>query len=51
MILNANLIAQHVIQNKNGTIKQGIVNVDVIISAKKVLVRILADVFVRIVSI
>ena len=52
MIVNANSIAQHVIQNKNGIIiKHDIVNLKVIISAKKIIVGILADVFLRIVSI
>ena len=51
MIVNANLIARHVIQNKNGIIKHDIVNLKVIISAKKIIAGILADVFLRIVII
>ena len=39
------------ILNKNGTIKHVNVNTKIIVSAKKVIVRILAHVFVRIVSI
>ena len=51
MTVNANSIVQQVIQIKNGIIKHVSVNVKIIISEKKVLVGILAHVFVRIVSI
>ena len=51
MIVNANSIVQHVIQIKNGIIKHLNVNVKIIMSAKKIIVGILANVFVRIVSI
>ena len=43
--VNANLIVQHVIQIKNGIIKHVNVNVKIIISAKKIIVGILAHVF------
>ena len=49
MILKASSIVQHVIQNKNGTIKHVNVNVKVIVSAKKIIAEILAHVFVKIV--
>ena len=49
--VNANSIVQHVIQNKNGIIKRVIVNLKNKISAKKIIVGVLAHVFVRIVSI
>ena len=49
VIVHANSIIQHVIQNKTGRIKY--LNVKIIISMKKVIVGILAHVFVRIVSI
>ena len=51
MTVNANSIVQHVIQNKNGIIKRVIVNLKNKISAKKIIVGVLAHVFVRIVSI
>ena len=47
MILNANSVVQHVIQIKNGIIKHVNVNVRIIISAEKVIVGILAQVFVK----
>ena len=47
--VTANSIVQHVIRIKNGIIKH--VNVNVKIGAKKIIVGILAHVFVRIVSI
>ena len=50
MIANANSIVQHVIQKKNGIIKHVNVNVKVIKSVKKILLGILAHVFVRIVN-
>ena len=48
---NANSIVQHVIQIKNGIIKHVNVNVKIIVRAKKIIVGILAHVFVRIASI
>ena len=51
MIVNANSIVQHVIQIKNGIIKHVNVNVKIIVHAKKIIVGILAHVFVRIASI
>ena len=51
MIVNANSIAQHVIQIKNEIIKHANVNVKIIISVKKIIVGVLVHVFVRIVSI
>ena len=47
MIINKNSIVQNLIQNKNGTIKHVNVNVTFMVSAKKIIVRILAQVFVR----
>ena len=47
MILNANSILQHVIQTKNGIMKHSNVRVTIIVSAKKIIVEILAHVFVR----
>ena len=44
VIVNANSIVQHVFQIKNKTN----VNVDIIVSAKKNIVEILTDVFVKI---
>ena len=49
--MNADSEVQHVIQIKNGIIKHVDMNVKIIISAKKIIDRILAHVFVRIVSI
>ena len=51
MIVNANSIVAHVIQTKNGIIKHVNVNVKIIISVKKIIVGILAHVFVKIVRI
>ena len=51
VILNADSIVQHVIQNKNGIIKHVNMNAKILISVKKIIVGILAYVFVRIVSI
>ena len=52
VIVNANsIVQQHAIQNKNGIIKHINVNVKLIAKAKKVIVVILAHVFVRIISI
>ena len=48
VIVNANSIAHHVIQIKNGIIKHVIVNVKIIMNVKKITVRILAHLFVRI---
>ena len=46
-IVNANSIVQHVIQIKSGITKHVNVNVKIIIRAQKVIVEILADVFVK----
>ena len=51
MILNATSIVQYIIQIKNEIIKHINVNVKIIVRAKKIIVGILAHVFVRIVSI
>ena len=51
MIVNANSVKKQVIQIKNGIIKLFNVNLKIIISTKKVIVGILAQVFVRTVSI
>ena len=52
MILNANSIVQHVIQNKSGIIIKHVnVNVKIIVSAKNIKVGILAHAFVTIASI
>ena len=51
MIENANSIVQYVIQIKNEIRKFFNINVKVIVSAKEIIVGILANVFVRIVSI
>ena len=51
VIVNANSIVQNVIQIKNGIKKHGNKNVKIIISAKKVIVGLLAHVFVRIANI
>ena len=45
--VNANSIVQHVIQIKSGITKHVNVNVKIIIRAQKVIVEILADVFVK----
>ena len=49
MIVNANSIVQYVIKIKNGIINH--VNVKIIVRAKKIIVGILAHVFVRVLSI
>ena len=51
MILNANAIVQHVIKIKNGITKHVNVSVKIIIHAKKIIVGILAHVFMRMISI
>ena len=51
VIVNANLIVQCAMQIKNGIIKHVNVNVKIIVSAKKIIVGILAHLFVRIASI
>ena len=51
VILYANLIVQNIIKSKNGIIKHVNVSVKVIVHAKKIIVRILADVFVKIIRI
>ena len=50
-MLNTKSIAQHVSRIKNGIIKYVNVNAKIIKSAKNIIVRILAHVFVRIVKI
>ena len=50
-IVNANSIVQHAIENKDGIRKHVDMNVKIIINVKKILVGILAHVFVRIISI
>ena len=50
MIPNANSIVQHEVQIKNGIIKNVNANVKILVSAKKIIVGILANVFVRIES-
>ena len=50
MIINANTIVQHVIQVKNGITKHVNVNLKINVTAKKIMVGILAHLFVRIVS-
>ena len=47
MILNANSIVQHIIQNKNGIIKHFNVNNKSIISVEKIIVGAIAHVFVK----
>ena len=51
VIVNAMSIVQHVIQIKNRIMKHVNVNVKIIINTKKIIVGILAHVFVRIESI
>ena len=51
VVLNANSIVQHVTQIKNGIIEHVNVNVNVIVSAKKIIVGILAHELLRIASI
>ena len=51
MIVNVNSIVQYVIQIKSKIIKHVNVNVKIIVHAKKIIVGILAHVFVRIASI
>ena len=50
-MVNANSIVQHVIQINNGIIKHFNMNVKIIVSAKMIIVGILANAFVRIVSV
>ena len=47
LIPNANSIVQHEVQIKNGIIKNVNANVKILVSAKKIIVGILANVFVR----
>ena len=49
--VNENSIVQHAIQIKNGIMKHVNVNVKIIVSAKKIIVGILAHAFVRTASI
>ena len=51
MIVNENLIEQHVIQKKNGITKHVNGNLKIIIIVKKMISGTLAHVFLRIVSI
>ena len=51
VIVNAKLIVQHVIQIKNGIMKHINESVKIIVNVKKIIVGILADVFVAMVSI
>ena len=51
VVVNASSVVQHVIQIKNGIIKQVNVNVKIIVSAENIIAEILAYVFVRMVSI
>ena len=51
MIVNANSVVQHVIQIKNKIIKHVHVNVEIIVSAKMIIVGILTHVLVRIANI
>ena len=51
VVVNANSILQYVVQIKNGMTKHVIVNVEIIVRAKKIIFGILPHVFVRIVSI
>ena len=51
VIVNAKLIVQHVIQIKNGIMKHINESVKIIVNAKKIIVGILADVFMTMVSI
>ena len=51
VIVNTNSIEQHVIQISNGILKHVNVNVKIIVSAKKIIVVILAHTLVRIASI
>ena len=51
MIINANLIVQHVIQVKNGMMIHANASVKIIVFAKKIIIGILAHVFVRTASI
>ena len=44
---NANSVVQHVTQIKSGITKHVNVNIKIIISAQKIIVEILADVFVK----
>ena len=50
-IVNANSIVRHVIGNKNEIIKHVNMNVKIMLSAKKIIVGILAHIFIRIVGI
>ena len=51
MIVKANSIVQHVVQIKNGIMKHVNVSAKIIVRAKRIIVGILAHVFVRIASI
>ena len=50
MVLNPNLITQHVIPNKTGTIKHVNVNVKIIESARKISLGIEAHIYLIILS-
>ena len=49
-IVNGRLIVQHIVQNKNEIMKHVNVNIEIIISAEKIIVGILVHVSLRIVS-
>ena len=51
VIVSTNWIVKHVVQIKNGILKHVNVNIKINVSAKKIIVGILAHVFVRIVRI
>ena len=51
VIVNASSIIQHVIQTKNGIRKHINVNAKIIVTAKKIIIGILAHIFMRIASI
>ena len=50
MVANAIAVVQQAIQIKNGIIKHINVNVKIVVSTKKIIVRILAPEFVRILN-
>ena len=50
VIANANSIVQHLIKNKNGIVEQVNAYLKITVSAKKIILEILAHVFVRIKS-
>ena len=48
VVANANSIVQHLIKNKNGIVEHVNANLKITVSAKKIILGILAYVFVRI---